>query len=665
MTTGRDESTGAGSSGSPTSTGWRDKIDAITAALGIALGVVISSVSIRYESEYFITLGPMLVIVCSCYLIFRRKLNLPQRSAEAVARINPVYPMVTEIIFWLVFSGSIFSLTTQVLHRPLIYFILTAVASSTIALQILQHRNRSTVYLIMFKILLISLSIRASAVWVFPTLPGSDPWAHLVDIQRYLDYGHISEAALQGLDTSYLNYPTIHLISLITKLVTGASFKAAMFLAIGLPPLWSTIAVFFIGRMLASDRVGLLAMLLVNISDYHLQYSIQLTATGFNLGIFAVVVYLLIRNTYYPNLLSTVLIILLFLLMVRTHTMSTFVAFCFVFFSFAGERLYQLLYRKQANDNNMVTSTMVALFGVSMLMYWIYSVYQPNTTFFAIVTRAFYRALIEQAGFLHRVAPPTVYYGYLLPVIQISGFILLYTVGLAGCLVWLSPKSQNKVKITLITVLLLLNAFALAFPLFGLRNIVPYRWFAFIYVILAIPAAFSILNAVYRIGYRKLAGGLLACLVFIISFFMTTDNMANMDSPVYASELNQRMMYSNSEVAAAEKATQIYNDYIVTDAQFGSRILATYLGYNKVSFNMNREDFTSKGMVIWRDVMAGRPVGVADEELVLGQQYEQSLEKHIIAYMLIIRAGFFCLKENKCQMEHENSLKISAIRSPV
>lgn len=605
----------------------RDRIDVIAAILGVLAGVVISCMNLIYSNAYLITIGPMLIIACLVYLVFRRKLLSPASEPQASHSLI----LIINIIFWLSLAGSIYSLSTETLHRPLIYFILISVAASMIALQIFYSRGKGTTWLILFEILLISLSVRASAYFVFPTLPGSDPWAHLNYIKDFVNLGHIEST--HG-DIYYLNYPIMHLNTVGVKLITGVGYKAAMFLGIGLPLMLSTIFVFLIGRNVANVKVGLLAALLLNLADFHLSFGIQLIATTYGIALFTIIVYLLIRDRGNLRVSTVALTILLLLTMVITHTMSAFVMFCFILFFLIGIYVYKLAYKGRTTSGvSMVTPTLAVMFGVAMLGYWMYAGYTEGGTFFDSVTRGLYGSLTEQAGFLARQAAPLAEYGYLDPILNIAGFLLLYLCGTLGCLLWFSRSHQTRTRVALIIALVLLNVFALSFPVFGMRNIMNSRWYAFIYVILSVGAAVAIFTVVRSINYRKLASIVLVGIMFIIPFFMITNNVSNMDSPIYAAELNQRMVYTNSEMAIAEWAVEDYDGKIITDLQYGGCVLGTYLGRDNVFYNMPNEKTLNSGLVIWRDVMAERPVQAPCANIVLGEAFEHKLENsHNLIY---------------------------------
>ena len=611
----------------------RDRIDVIAAILGALLGIVISLLNLIYSNEYMIIIGPMLIIICLAYVLFRRRLLAPAPEPKA----SQTLLLMANIIFWLSFAGSIYSLSNEVLHRPLIYFILTSLATSMIALEILYSRSKSATALILFQILLVSLSIRASAFWVLPTLPGSDPWGHANYVNDFLSLEQI--ASTHG-DIYYTNFPIMHLNVAAMSLIVDADTKTAMFLGASLPLLLSTIFVFLIGRRLANVKVGLLGALLINIGDFHLQWSIQVIAMSLGIALFTLIVYLALsdRSTTRLSTFVIVIVIVLMVELVITHTVSAFIMLCFLLFFLIGMLGHRFLFkprRKLSSQDTLITPWLVGAFALVLVAYWSYADYtaEGGSFLYSCVSWLF-EALTQRAGFLERPAAATADFGYLGPILNIAGFLVLYSLGTLGCLIWFSRRHQNRTRFALVVTLLLLTAVAFTFPVFGLRNILPYRWYAFIYVPLSIVSAYAILSVIRHVGHRKLQILVLACMVFATSFFMITNRISNMDSPVYAAELNQRVVYTDSEMAIAGHLVEVYDGRIIADFFYGNTVLGVYLTRSGVSYDMNDRETVDSGVVVWRGVMAERPIQTNHAIMVLGTAYEQNLaQSHNIIYI--------------------------------
>ncbi len=598
----------------------QEKIDVIAAIAGLLLGIVISCLNFIYSNAYLITIGPLLAAACLLYLVFHRKWLLARQYPEANRRLF----LVAGIIFFISFAVATYSLHTGFLHRPVVYFILTAVAASMIAVQILCYRNKSAVYLILFEILLLSLSVTASAYWVFPSLPGVDTWFHREYIRTFVEHGGIpdSSALPQVIGEYYLHFPIMHLSAAAIKLVGGISYKAAMFLGVSLPTMLSSLFVFLIARSLANTRVGLLAILLFSLNSYFLNYCIAPIPNSFGVALFAMVLYLLIRNTV-PRVVFVFLTILLLMVLIITHTLSSFVMLSFLLALLVGIYGYRLIRKERAAaEMNIVTPALVGLFGAAMLSYWIYEAYLGGGSFFNTMASALFRETTVEAGFGQYEL--TMSGGG--QILNILGFLVLLFFGVLGCLLWLSREYLSKTKTGLIATLIVLLGMPLGLAAFGIEALVPDRWFAFSYVVLTMVAAVAMLTVTSHLGYRWLGNISLIGIVFVGSFFMISNKISNADSPIYTPELIRRLAYTNAEQAMAEKIVAVYDDIIVTDLDYEITVIKAYLGrIHDLDYRMLDGEYLSSGLVLWRNVMAERPVRVPSS-IVLGEGFQQELD---------------------------------------
>lgn len=613
-------------------------IDVIAALIGMAVGIGISCLNLIYSNEYLVTMGPILAIVCLGYVVFRRKLLSDSQSPPDA---GTTLILTLNIIFWISFAGSVYSLSTEILHRPLIYFLLTSLSAAMIAVQILYCRGKGTIYLVLFEILVLSLSIRASAFWVFPTIPGIDSWWHMMVVKDYVVQGHIFQyLSTTGGENYYFSMPMMHLNVAITQMVTGVNYKAAMFLGAGLPLLLSTVFVFLIGRWLVNVKVGLLAMLLLNLSDYHIRWSAEnVIAMSFGITLFAIIIYLLVVRGNLPEVFRRTLIILLLVILILTHSVSSFILATFLLMAVIGSYIYKFLYHDRNQlETNIATINLVVMYIVAMFSHAMFVYRMGEKSFLDVMVMWFYISIMDKAKLLVTRAPSVVTeWGWLGPILNISGYLLLLLLGIIGCLMWLSWKHHSKTKVGLIAALIVMIGLPLLFPLFGIANIEPTRWPAFYYVILSVPVAASILTIANRIRYQTLRNIGLACLIFSLSFFMITNSVSNTDSPVYAAYLNERLVYTESEMAVGE-IIEVYDGQVITDRRYGAVLTLLYQDRTSISDEMMDESLLGKSLVIWRNVLNERPAVIVTKEkgrhlTVLGKSYKQKLENsHNLIY---------------------------------
>ena len=79
-----------------------------------------------------------------------------------------------------------------------------------------------------------------------------------------------------------------------------------------------------------------------------------------------------------------------------------------------------------------------------------------------------------------------------------------------------------------------------------------------------------------------------------------------MDSPVYAPYLNERLVYTESEMAAGQ-IMDVYDGPIICDARYGGALKMTYHLANVMSCRMLDERCLNRSLVLWRDILSERP----------------------------------------------------------
>lgn len=629
----------------PAQQAWQRNIDVVVALIGIAVGIGISSFNLIYSNNYLITMGPMLAIVCLVYLFLRRRLL--SDSAEPPGSSRTLF-LAISVLFWVSLAGSIYSLNLYALHRPLIFFLLTSLSAAMIALQILNCRGKATVYLVIFEILLLSLTIRASAFWVFPTIPGVDSWEHMTIVKSYVTQGRIVQLFQYAGIEEHLNYyfsmPMMHVNTAITQIMTGVDFKTAMFLGTSLPLLMSTVFVFLVGQSLVNTKVGMLAMLLVSLSDYHILWSAgNIIAMSFGIALFTIILYLLTVHGSQFKVSGKILTILLLAALIFTHTVSYFIMAVFLAMAAIGSNVHRFLYphRSQLEREVVTTPTLAQLFVVAMLGHAMYVyVTSEGTSFFQFMVRSYYGSITATAEFIvTKVSPVISEQGWLGPILNISGYLLLLLFGVIGCLLWLSWKHHSNIKTSLISALIVMIGLSLSFPLFRIAEIEWARWTVFYYVIVSIPAAMSIVTITNCVKYQTLRNIVLSCLIFGFSFFMITNSVANMDSPVYAPHLNERLAYTEAEVAVREIAG-VYDGQIITDGRYRA-VLVEMLNREPGSVSsdmLSEREPDGNYLIIWREVLNERPAQITArfnkyQLAFLGESYEQKLENsHNLVY---------------------------------
>jgi hypothetical protein len=590
-------------------------IDGIFAVAGFVLGLFITSLNLIYSNNYLISLGPLLAIACLLYLRFRTKI-LTSRT-DFNLNFSSKTLKVINILYWLCISISLISYhQAPPYYRPPIFFVTITLGATLLGLEILgsKFNNNYNVFSIISKILLISLILRASAYFISPYPIGTDPWEHAEYIKYFLQFHHVTVP--QDWNVYYCNYPLAHLLACVSNLIGNISIKESMFI-IGAVLALSTIFVYLIVKKITNNiNLALLSMLLLNFADFHIQWSVTVLAMTFGIAIYAIIIYLILKAKEKQQILYSALLILFLFVIVWTHTVSGFIALVSVISLYVGSFVYHAIYRDDKHKGLVVSLTLCMIFTVILVFRWM----DPNYPFYAMIIEGLVNSLNAEAEFLGRV--PSITQQNWESLLTILGFLVYIFFGIIGSLYSLSKKYEDKTKVSLVFMLIVLFFVFFAFPIFGIRNIMPYRWPAFIYVsfVLFVCIGFTGFSSMLKSKHQKIA--FVFILLLITSFFMTTNFVTNMDSPIYGGEIVQRRIATESEMALSENVGKFYNGTIM-------RYYAlTPAGDISWSYMTNK-------LFIWKKIGLTRPVRVkilmdigsrSWPNMLLGEEYKTHLD---------------------------------------
>jgi hypothetical protein len=88
-------------------------------------------------------------------------------------------------------------------------------------------------------------------------------------------------------------------------------------------------------------------------------------------------------------------------------------------------------------------------------------------------------------------------------------------------------------------------------------------------------------------------------------------------------------------MAVGIKINNVYDSVVVSDLQYTTRFLSTYLDRARtmITSDMLNNATVNKSLVIWRHVMGKRSVAASGETIILKDAYEQQLyNTHMLIY---------------------------------
>lgn len=615
----------------------QNDIDIYLSIIGLFLGLSIISMYIFISKTiHLLMLGLALSLASLIYLLIKN------RKKTSDTFVSKPMKRLFEVVFFILFAASLLILHANT-DRPFFYFLIIALSSGFLALSILSVQTRIDISLQIIKIFLVSFNLKYSLFLSYWGV-GVDYWGHLSDNYNLAQYGFIE--VLSGKEVFF---PLMHIQVAVSQIITGSPIKDATNFGIIIPLIISSVCVFLIAQRLLDVRIGLLAMLLVNISDYHIMWGSSPQTTTFGIVLYFFLIYSIIiaSITSSHRMLWTVLSFTFIVSIVLTHAVSSFIIFITILGLFIGSIIYKIFY----NNSSSYVPPVIFFFLYSILLihHWDISLYhglEGSTSFFERILSGFQFHLTEYAKPLNRPEAIKEYAAILPPfldrVADTTGIAILIGLSILGGLFWLSNNYRNNVTFVTITTTLTLLFITFVFPLMGIRNIMPTRWFAFIYLFLSIMAAFAIIILLMKIPNHNLKKVVCFVLIFSLTFFMTANTISNLDSPLWLKESSISTTYTIQEGIGAETVTRI-SDRVMHDSRYSSVVGRTAYQTERVTFQYEEQlGRTPDTVFIWREYMLDRPIRTFGSlegyyknivvNKVLGKDFLEKLNHHNKVY---------------------------------
>jgi hypothetical protein len=530
------------------------KFDILAACVGVLLGLLAISLSFYFhfnqEHVGFAVLLPSLL-----YLVLRKKLG-ESKSNILDLKCEHSHELVSFIAFIFLFSLSLLLLRSAVYQRPLTYFITITLIATVIAYQILNVEKRYA-WFVLIEILLVSVNIRASVYFLYSDIYGFDISYYVALINEIISIGHIPSDYPGAYDSFFMMPLTVAAV----KQIFGLNMKYAYF-SIGVIEAVSPIFLFFICKHLFNFKSGLMAALILALSNYYIGLGYWIIAMSLGLSIFSLILLLAILKVSKSEVLSRSLLILFLLIIILTHTIATSVTFVVITSLAIGATVLPLLKARSRTtgsllkgDNIKATFTIALLFLVSFITYWMNVFPKSGTSFFANIVHSVNCAFTStELGEATLVTTVTEMPNYIPILLASLGYLILLILATMGILTSLSPVNVTNKKFAVAMSAFILMGVVYIPSAFNFTSILPGRWFPFMCILLSIFAPsgiFALMNLV-RSHVSKNMVGLVIISVFV--FFMITAPAANPDNGLYANDFRGRIGLYDSEVKAGDFA---------------------------------------------------------------------------------------------------------------
>lgn len=594
-------------------------VDKLTENLDVILSVIGFSLGLFIVSLYYLIdlnqkdIGVAILSSCLIYIIFRKKFKSEASISSGKDRLKSLLGLSFYIIFLI--CVLIFSMNLH--YRPMSYFILVCALAGIIASEILYIREGDRVSSILLQIFLLSILIRMGIFYNFPSLMGYDAYFHANMARIITNTGFVAPFQISG---KYFYYPLAHIFISVTQILGKTDVKDAIFYSIGLANIFITAGIYLIGKKFEGPQMGLLAALLINLNNHNIVTGIaNITSGSLVLCYFIFIIYTIFSEK--QEVKYTGLLLLITILMVLTHQLTTFVVLFALVTIYIGKYLHNHLY----NNSPLRTTgfNYILFFIVSMQTYWMFTYVTSDTSFLAMVFKPLMEVFQAGAGYSsdELIVGSVINQDTLEVLLLHISYLALPFFSIGGVLAWLSREDLKKIdKFSIALVVIILYSFAYGIPLLGMRNLLTTRWFPLISVFLVLVAASYILKLVSLFDLRKAKILSIFIIMLLFSFVMITTPGINKDNPLVAKETTVRNQFKDIEIQAIKTVSGKYSGDILMDSPYDSCLFYSDSGYNSSNaryFNIQQiktGKIEGNSMVLLRKSTLKEPISINDPD---------------------------------------------------
>jgi len=543
------------------------RFDVVAAALGLLLALVLLPLRLLSSQIYIVTLPLVLGAACLLYLVSVRW----RSDGDAIrlpATVTRLLPGVT-----LVGVAVMVALAGVAGGRALPFYVAAgAVGTLLLAQSVFAADHDLRPGLVLAQVVVFATVLRFSALLTAPGVIGIDGWSHLRYAQMVHDAGSLAPIA----ESKYYASPFFHLLAAVAADLFGVSVRDGIYLTVGVAMPLAVAFVYATTRLFVPAKWALAAATLFAVADHSVRWGIHIIPTSLGVLLFLAIAYMLTRLLHTDHGPRDIFLLVLFVFgVVLTHQISSFIVLVVLCVGLLAQFLLRFeLFRNDADRDPLsfggtepvnLLGLAVFDFGLSTLA-WSMTPYKGDT-FLGTVVGYLQSTITESAGFLNLAGPsgeaaakggetagsPAL--ANLALYLDTVGFLLVLFAAVVGCLVVLNRKWATQTTYTYVGVVATMLFFVLALPLFGIRNFVPGRWIAFLYLPLCVLGVVGLRHVARRVP-PAVAAVVLVCFVVSVPALMVVSSDATPDNPVIEQE-RARYAYTGDELAAVHALSAI------------------------------------------------------------------------------------------------------------
>ncbi|MFP8889914.1 hypothetical protein ACLI4U_09085 [Natrialbaceae archaeon A-CW2] len=536
------------------------RLDTVAAIGGLLLALTLFPLRFFASQIYLNTVPILLGTACALYLI-----ALYQENARGLPTLPAAVSMTLPSLVLSGLAGLVILTVLQGTRTPLFFGVASLLGTLLLGQILFTNDQTFKPGLVLLQVVLFAFVFRFTALYVTPGYIGIDIWTHVELTAAILEEGSLGAIS----DDKHFASPLYHLLVASSALLYGVPIRTALYLSVGLVMPLSVLLVYAGTNLLVAQRWATLAATCYALASHVAMWGMHLIPTSLGLVFFLAVLYALLRVMRIEYTFRDFsLLLLLSVAVILTHQVSTFIMLVLLLAAFIAQivfvvgplgldRLDTSVFRAKKPVN--LVGLVAFNFGFTIFV-WSLTPYRQDS-FLATVLSFFTQTLEESAGFLNIASDSTAdstetstettqtLVEQIVPYVDALGFLFLLGATFVGCLYVVHRRRAEQSVFTLLLAAAFMLVFVLGLPMFGIRNFIPTRWFAFLYAPMAILGAIGL-----RTLYGKLSPALVVSvlLLFVLVFpgAMIFAAESNADNPVFADQ-HERLAYSDAELTAA------------------------------------------------------------------------------------------------------------------
>jgi len=541
------------------------RLDVVFAAVVFMVAVVLFPLRFLVSSVFVDTIPVAVGGTSALYIVASRYGGA--RATVQELTLSPEVSRVTRLSVVIGLAAMVF-VGTLTGGRTVPFFALASIIGMLIFVQILFVREQELrPAAVLGQVVLFALVLRGVALFTTPGLIGVDSWEHVYQYAAAVQSsGHLSAIA----ESKYYSAPLYHLLVVVSADAFGSTLRTGLYLTVGVVLPLATALLYYATRQFLDVRWALFAAATFAVADHVVRWGLHLIPTSMGLVFFIGVFYGISKiYTTDRELTMYAFVLALGVATVLTHQISTFLLLMFLGVGAASQVALQHLKPRLGPNHTYDPDKYINFIGLFVvvlpltLLNW--SLAPRRGSSFLDQMFEVSQTKLATAEFLDLASASPIESRAVnsmatdipasVGVVDALGFLVILSVALAGTFALLRHDRLKPLPVTWIVATGLMVLVALGGPLFGLYFLVPGRWYAFMYVPMALLGTYGVRHFATTLSARQFA---VVAAVFVLLFTgpMLINHKATPDDPV-AQEAYHQFAYSESEIAAAETITEI------------------------------------------------------------------------------------------------------------